>query len=557
MTNVMQMAHMGKASDIIRDMRVRSLYSNYYFVKVVLNYAELTDYFHQVEMEGFLDRWSEGCTKQWIEWSRGFFKSTCFTIGTGIWIVLPVTDEDTDYALYKLKIPEELWFQRVKLHNRNARQLLAFETQTNADKKIKEIKWHFEEQELFRATFPEIAYQPSHPYTWTNNCLIIQREGEAARHPEGTFEAIGVGGTLQSRHYDIVWEDDLVGKDATESDVIMQKTIRWHGLMHGAFTDAARQVRFGVSNRWGYNDLNSHIRANEPDFIFHTRSAWSINEETGQETPTFPIDGLGKERFTMEALYKIEHSGSMTPYDFSCQYMNSPRLPGERAANLSAIHRYKVEGGKIKCSCGVECWPESLDRFGHYDPFNAKVTSVSRPAIVTVGTLYDKHIFLLESFTTRGNYDKIYQKLFEMNDRWMWKVFTYEDVGHQNMTEYHIRQMEKNPTHLEMHKKFNRIVGIPPGVRSKADRVAQGLLPLIDHGKFSIRDTHKEFLSQLETFPNKVLDHDYDLLDALNQGATMPWSFPLNEDQLDEYKRGEDEVIKHLGTPYSHMEFYA
>lgn len=556
MTNVMHMAETGRASDIIRDMRVRSLFSNYYFVKVVLNYPELTDYFHQVEMESFVDRWAEGYRKQWIEWTRGFFKSTCFTIGTGIWIVLPVTENDTDYAINKLQIPEDLWFKRISLHNQNVRQLMAFETMANATKKIKEIKWHFEENTLFRAAFPTIIPPATRENTWTNDCLIIPRIGESARHPEGTFEAMGVGGTLQSRHYDIVWEDDLVGKDATESDTIMQSTIRWHGLLHGAFVDATRQVRFGVSNRWGYNDLNSHIRANEPDFIFHTRSAWSLDPNDGVEVPTFPIDGTGKTRFTMEELDRIQHNGSMTAYDFSCQYLNSPVLPGDRQCNLSALHRYRVEGGQIICSCGSKFWPEALYRFGHYDPFNAKgVGSTSCPAIVTVGTSWDKHVFLLEYFITRGTYERIYQQIFKQNNKWRWKVFTYEDVGHQNMTEYHIRQIERTHEHAKQNTKIHRIQAIKTGNRSKETRIREAFIPSIEHGKFSIRDSHKEFVSQLETFPNKVLQHDYDLLDCLAQGAALPWSYPLSEELEDEYKLKEDEFVKKLGQPYSHMEY--
>jgi hypothetical protein len=432
---------------------------------------------------------------------------------------------------------------------------MAFETQTNAEKKIKEIKWHFEENTLFRACFPEIAYLPTHPYTWTNNCLIIQREGEAQRHPEGTFEAMGVGGTLQSRHYDIIWEDDIVGKRAVESDLEMQSTVRWHGLLHGAFVDATKQIRFGVSNRWGYSDLNSHIRANEPDFLFHTRSAWHLDPEKGIEIPTFPIDGLGKERFTLEALEKIEHNGSMTRYDFSCQYLNSPILPGDRQVNLSSIHRYKVEGGKIKCNCGFEVWPESLYRYGHYDPFNAKVGSISCPAIVTIGTAWDKHIFLLEAFHTKGQYERIYQKIYEQNNTWRWRKFTYEDVGHQNMTHFHIRQMEKNPAHLEQNTRIAEIIGLPTRGKTKEVRIRESLFPYLEHGKFSIREAHKGFYSQLENFPNKMLDHDYDLLDAVAQGASLPWAYPLNEEQEEEYRAKEDEFLKELGKPYSQLEY--
>lgn len=556
MTDVLQLASEGKASDVMRDMRVRALYSNYYFVKVVLGYSRLTDYFHQVEMEDFLNRWSNGETKQAIEWSRGFYKTTCFTIGTSMWVTLPPTDNDNDYAIYKLRIPEEQWFNRIKLHNQNIRQLLAFETSDNAEKKIGHIKKEFEENDLFRSLFPEIAYDSTQNTTWNNTCLIIKRTGNHSKYMEGTFEAIGAGGALQSRHYDLVWEDDLIGKSAVESDAVMQKTIRWHGLLHGCFVDATRQVRFLVSNRWALNDLNSYIRANEPDFHFHTQSAWHLDPESGEEIATFPYDGDGEVMYTLENLQKIKNSGSMTPYDFSCQYLNSPRLPGENDEVLRLLHKFTVKEGRIECDCGAKWYPEQLSIYMHYDPYNAKgVSSTSCPAIVIVGLAPDKHVFLLDYWMNRGVYEAVYNKLYEYNDQWRPHTFTYEDVGHQNMTEFHIREVEKNPLHLKKHTKFPRIVPVPTKGREKSARIRDHFFPYIDQGKFSVRPSkHLAFTSMLENFPNKVLDHDYDLLDALAQGATI-WRYPLESDAIERDKEEEDKYLKELGKPYTQLEY--
>lgn len=535
------------------DMRVRSLWSPYYLSKVVLGYRELTDYFHLAESEVFIRNWASGICKQWIEWPRGFFKSTLFTVSTGIWIVCPVTDRDSEYALDKLGIPEDEWFSRANLHDQDATQLLAYETDTNSKKKVAEVRWHFEENELFRSLFPEIAYTGKEE-PWSNQCLKIRRAGYGKRLEEGTFEAIGVGGALQSRHYKIVWEDDLVGKKATESEVVMEGTIRWHGLLHGAFQDATRQIRWGVSNRWGYNDLNSHIRKNEPDFVFHTRKAIEYDED-GKAAPAFPVDGTGKERFTLDELRRIEHSGSMTSYDFSCQYMNSPKLPGESEFDANKLHEYRVESdGAIVCSCGDRAYPSALRRYMHYDPYNAKGNqSKSRPAIVVVGTNTTKHRYLLDYWETRGDYAKVYDKLFSMNDAWQPCLFTYEDVGHQNMTAFHIREMERNPNHRDKHLRFPRIEPAQTQGKAKEVRIRENLLTDIEKGGFSIRSKHRLFKEQLETFPNPVLDHDYDLLDATAQGRPF-WQFPLTQDEDDKQKRDDDEYTSNLGRPYGFTE---
>lgn len=543
--SILTLASHGKASDVIRDMRTRSLWSPYYFVKVVLGYNELSESFHLQEMERFVTRWATGARKQGIEWSRGFFKTTCYTIGCGIWGVLPVSEEDTTYALHHLGLTEEDWIARTSIHDQDATQLLAFETIGNSKKKLSIIKWHFEENTLFRTLFPEIAYQGTEN-PWNNECLRIRRVGARKRDAEGTFEATGVGVALQSRHYSRVWEDDLVGEKARKSTQVMEDTIGWHARLAGAFEDATQQTRFLVSNRWGYADLNSYVRANEPDFVWHTRSALEINPDSGEYEPVFA------ERFDLAALDKIKHSGSMTLYDFSCQFLNSPILPGEKEVSLDALHYYRVEeDGKIVCeTCKATFYASQLNRYVHYDPYNAKGGgSTSCPALVAVGSASDGHVFLLDSFTSKENYGKIYDKIFKMNDVWRPTLFTYEDVGHQNHCAFHIGEIGKTAEYKEKHKKFCRMQGVTTGNRSKEVRVREGLFPVIEKKKFAIRKSHTAFLKQLETFPHKQFDHDYDLLDALSQGANL-WKYPESTEARDAYRNTEDEYLRNFNQPY-------
>lgn len=541
MTDLLQIAAAGDADTLMRDLRVRSLWSPYYLTKVVLGYRELVPHLHLHDTELFIQRWLQGQRRQWIEWPRGFFKTTTFTIGCGIWIVCPVTDEDTEYALSKLKLPEEEWFARAALHDQDATQLYAFETDANSKKRVAEVRWHFEENSLFRACFPEIAYTGSED-PWNAQCLKIRRVGYGRRLEEGTFEAIGAGAALQSRHYKIVWEDDLVGKKAIESELEMQKTIRWHGLLNGAFENASTQIRFGVSNRWGYHDLNSHIRRTESEFVFYTRSAWEIGPD-GREIATFP------ERYSIDSLLEIRKS--MSPYDFSCQYLNSPQAPGENEVDEKGIHTYTVsEGGLLQCSCGKSYSPSGMFRGLHFDPYNAKGSrSCSRPALVAVGCTSDKHVFLFDYYISRGSYEAIFQQLFTMNDRWKPHIFTYEDVGAQNMVEHHIREMQRRPDFTN--RRFPRIEAVGTGNKPKEIRIRDHFIPVLTRYNFSYRTSQQHFIESLRTFPHPVPDHDYDLLDALAQGALF-WRFPAGEDREKEEKQENDSYLAQLGQPYSH-----
>ena len=548
MTDILQLASSGQADKVRLDQRVRALYSPFYFIKVVLGYKKLVAHLHQHDLELFVDRWAAGATEQAVEWPRAFFKTTTFTVGVGMWVVLPVTDEDTNYALNELNIPEDQWFNRVKLHDQDATQLYAFEVETNAKKKINIVKWHFEENETFRWLFPEIAYTGSEN-PWNSSCLRIRRVGERRKDPEGTFEAIGVGGSLQSRHYKIIWCDDLVGERARSSSTEMENTIGWYQRLEGAFENATRKIRFLVSNRWGYADLNSWVRKNEPNVPFYTRAAWELID--GERTAIFP------EEYSMEELLKIQNK--MSKYDFSCQYLNSPVMPGESEVDGGKLHFYTVDDdGLIKCSCGNSYRSSQMYRYLHYDPYNAKGGgSKSCPALVIVGLTSDEHHFILDYYVTQENFNKLYDQIFRMNDTWRPRLFTYEDVGHQTLTEHHIKTVAKTTEYKAAgHRTFPRIEGITTGNRQKEQRIRDGLFPIIEKKKFAVRKKHVTLLDMIETFPHKQLNHDYDLLDAITQGTMKTkaggrvWRYPTTSDADVGAVNAEDEYLRHFNEPY-------
>lgn len=557
-TNIIELAATGSIDDVMLDMRVRSLFSLYYFSRVVLGYQRLVQHLHGELGELFLSRWENGANKQAIEVARGHFKTSFFTISGSVWIVLPVRDEDTEYALERLKIPPDLWFKRVKLHDRNATQLLAFENITNSMRKIKEIKWHFEENQLFRAVFPDIAYTGEEAI-WKHDCLKIRRTGPDARKGEGTFQAIGVQGALQSMHFNIMWEDDCVGLAATNSEAVMEDTIQWHGLLNGALEyDPGKPqfpARFLVSNRWGYHDLNGWVRKHEPDVIFHTHSAIRYNSQ-GEEESTFP------EEFPLQKLWTIRDSNSMTKYDFACQYLNSPVPPGEQEIGTDKLHFWTSEpDGLIKCSCGYSVYPSQLYRHMQYDPYQARgARSKSCPAVGVTGCGprqsgdFKNHVFLLQTYTTKGTYGNIFDTLFTFNDKWAPHSFGYEDVGSQNMVEFYIRQQERRADWTR--RRFPTITGDKPKGKGMEIRVRDYLFPVLrgdGNRAFSLHKSSTLVLNQLDTFPFPVFDHDYDILDMLAYSA-LHWRFPPGDEERRREKAAEQTVLDKLGVPYSHYE---
>lgn len=540
----------------LQEWRCHSIYTPFFFIRNVLSNLDIIQRIHGADIELVLNRLSAGERKQFIEWPRRFMKTSTFTTGLSMWFILPSTEEDRRYGIEVLGMSPKRWDRLAALRNRNYSQLICFETVSNAQMKLGEIRWHFESNDLFKSIFPELAYRKGLDTPWNNEGFRIGRTGAAAKIAEGTFDAAGVGVALQSRHYDIFWLDDLVGEDARNSELVMEKTIDWVGRLTGAEKLGAKTWWFGVSNRWGFNDLNSALR-NNPTWVFFTRAAWMVTED-GDRQALFP------EKYPLEVLDEIKHDfvyikKEGTEEDFYAQFLNDPRPPGERNVEVGKIHRFKVDlRNEILCSCGARFHPQNLNRYILFDPFNAKgnTRSKSAPALAVVGLAHDKHVFLLEAFQNRSTtQSKLLDKCFEFNDRWDVLKFVYEDVGAQNMWEMVLRKEQQSKEFKDAkHRPIRSIVAV--GVKNKPldVRVRDYLVPVLESrpgvGTFAVREGHTLLFDMLDTFPHSVPGHDYDLLSALAQGPLV-WQFPYAQEELRRYEREEEDYLEHFNSPYS------
>ena len=537
--DILTLASEGRAEDVWRSTRVRALYSPFYFSKVVLGYTKLTTSLHLPELELFASRWSRGYNRQVVQWPRAFYKSTSFTISCAIWGALPVSPKDHAFAQRLFTGPTlDEWNRRAALHDQNVLQVIAFETEANAIKKGREIRWHYERNEFFRSLFPEIAYTGKES-SWTDKSLKQRRVGERERSDEGTFEFIGVGGALQSRHFDRMWLDDLVGKAARDSQAVMSATLEWFDLLYGNFVSAKirDQTRFVIGNRWAFNDLNSHIAERQPDVAFYTRAAVEI-DENGVEYASCP------EILDLEDISRLRRE--MSTVDFSCQYLNNPISSDQADLTADHLHTYTVSNGTLTCSCGDTAHINSCRRYMHYDPYTAKATSTSRPALVVTAVSPTSHVYILHTYMRRETYSAIFDNIFDLADRWRVDSFTYEDVGAQNMTEFYIRQRARaSKTH------FPPITALKVGGKSKETRIRDYLFPVIRAGRMSVHPSNAIIGSMLAAFPSHSFDHDYDILDALAQGATV-WRAPLSSEATEAIRTSDAAALAALSTPYTY-----
>jgi hypothetical protein len=501
----------------LRLMRVNALGSLYYFIKVGLQRKRLTDSLH--------GPWCKSLEREHIkdvyELPRDHFKSTICSEGFPIWRVLPFSQQDE--ADFRTLGYDDAFIRFMqKMHRQDSRNLLVAENIGNAAKLGSRIAGHYQSGSIFRALFPEVL--PDSSCTWSAYSLHHKRTQGAAPHGEGTFDFLGVGGALQSRHYDgILIQDDIVGRKAIESISIMDKTIEYHQLLPGAFEnpdDALHENdEFVVGNRWGYTDLSAHIREHESWFNVVTHSALggccAIHPA---DQPIFP------QEFSFDKLLRLK--ARLGTYHFSCQFLNNPAAPENADFKADWLNYYSLVEDKLgtkwivhEAKNGVVRPDIKLERLAigmTVDPNHSGNAGLGRcrHAIPVVGITSDNQWYLLDYFAEGSSYDKFYAKIYELAAKWKLRKCGVETVASQRYIKHHIETMNRLQGHTLRIIELKGEVEGPDGemTRKKEWRIRNVLAPVFEGERLWVQHKHQDFISEYTTFPRGKY---VDLLDAM------------------------------------------
>lgn len=556
--------------------KANSLMDLYYFSTVVLGkhrFSKNPDKARNLHYQMCLTVMKDGL-KDGIEVPRDHFKSTVYSECFPCWRALPFGRREEDFftsiGYSDLYIT---WMHRT--HSQDIRILLVSETIVNARKLGTRIANHYENNTFFRHLFPEIM--PTEKETWTNESLHQLRTPAGRGQGEGTFDFIGVGAALQSRHYNVIVEDDLVGREARKSSVVMADTIDYHQILVGATDrDPDNPGRdfdeIVVGNRWSHDDLNSHIRAEEPYFNWTTHSA------LGGCCSLHPFgECIFPEEWTKELLLKWKRR--LGSYHFSCQFLNFPIDPSKvkinvgdfRYFNLSKVNnalsvpkefppararlfdiapvmqyrtvlRHKVADGNVEPD--VYVLSPSYDRYMVVDP-NHGGSHIGqevgkdgrcRHAIAVTGVKRDpRRVHVLDQWAEACSIKAFVQKIFFFAVKWKLRKVYVEAVAAQKYLLYHLNEF------VEDHK-YERpeLAGItflplktPQHAGAKQERI-ENFIPMIE--------AHEIWLDEANCDKVKEEAESYgqrksliDLLDVLSYGPQI-WKFDtVNKDKVDDF----------------------
>lgn len=180
----------------------------------------------------------------------------------------------------------------------NVRILIASKTLANAMDFLKEIKGHFESNENFREVFGDWVGRKQ----WDERSIEINRRKSNAKEP--TIMTVGVDGAVASKHYDVLYPDDLVEEENSRTEHMRNKLKNWYyGVLLPCLEPADQSIpvrgQLRISGtRYHPEDLYNHLQHNEfrdsilviPAISPEDKSTWPVK---------FPIEFLREKRQNM------------------------------------------------------------------------------------------------------------------------------------------------------------------------------------------------------------------------------------------------------------------
>jgi len=410
-------------------------------------------------------------TRLMVTFPRTWFKSTICSIAYPIWRAI---------------------------NDPNVRILVVQNSYSNATKKLGAIKNIFEQNKLFRALYPEVL--PPTGNTWRNECLVVNR---TASHPEGTFEAAGVGTATTSRHYDEIIEDDTIApkkddmtgivQQPTQADI--EKAIGWHRQCHPLLIHPLKSRIIVVGTRWAERDLQGWIMENSSNYIHLSRSLY----EDDLGNPVRPESGghIVWNRFDKSVARELEKAEG--PYMFACLYMNLPTAAINQVFKRDWIRYY-----------------DNIDK--HADTYyvtsvdlaSAKKEETSDPDYVVVLTsaVVPKEHKIYVVHYTRGRLDpgETVNAILDHIRVYKPMEVLVESIGYQRTINYWLRKRMNQANIVAYIHELTSLQG------SKVERI-RGLQPYFADERVVIKPSMNELEQELLAFPKG--SHD-DLADALS-----------------------------------------
>lgn len=489
--------------------------SLYYLCKEVLGYKDLVGHVHG-DLCDFATNAKYGRFRQ-MTLPRSWFKTWVGTIGKAIWLTLP--DE------------EKLYQEIYPYKGSNVRILIASNVIDNAAKMIFKIKQEWMGNDRLQAAFPELI--PDFNKTrWSDHVAEVKRTLKAT---EGTYTAVGAGGSVISQHFDHIIEDDLIyarkddftGQELMPSQEDIDNAIGWHKLSYSLLANPVTGCIDNIGTRWAPQDLIWYIRKYEPQYncfeIAVTKDAqWPVPDDTFCNWP---------ERYSKVTSENIARTQGTKM--FETQYLNRPRATEDIVFLKEYVHQHDSldefpQGMEYKTIVDLAGWGDSK--------------GYARNVILTGAKDGKNHLWISRIDAGRYNPTEVIHKYKEHSRQFNSRIYVEEVQYQRAIRHFSKEEMERTGEWFNQER-------LPfDGRKGAKDLRIRALEPLVTNGGLHILGSMQHLMEELELYPNS---RTVDILDCL--GYLLRIAKPAEEEivveKVDPFSMGEiEKELKKLAS---------
>lgn len=495
----------------------------YYLCKVILGYKKL-----RPEVHGALCRFLDTATytRRMLLMPRSHYKTTISTIGQTIKDII---------------------------NDPEIRILLVADTGANAERFMLEIGNHFKHNELFRWLYPEVIPENFKQVRWNTKEIVVKRKSP---WKEPTVDAMGAGGGIESRHYEIIRADDLVTEKHIHSDTEMEKLIEWVGGMEPLLVNDVEGRIDYTGSRKKKGDLYEHIQSiyggnDEPIDIgpyakLKGRLALFSRSIIENGKLIFPWDAKKKSGVSWEYVRRMR---THDPERYHAQLANSPKGTGINVFRVEDLRYFRLTDKNIieaihdgKLLERVSVW--NLQRIVLYDPAVSERKGSSKQAIIVCAKGSGPFRYILETHIGHFAPDQAIKILLDMDKKWNPDFHSIESRAFQGSIKYWLYEKTSREG-IPM----PAIQEYPPKGSSRAimskDYHIRGLQPVVSNNLLWVQDDQIDLIDNIEFYPNVRWK---DPLDCLAQGLEY-WPFSVDEAAIAASKKGEREYLQRAFGP--------
>lgn len=391
---------------------------------------------------------------------RGAGKSTVGTVTKAIW--------------YLLKDP-------------NLRIVLASKSATNAQGFLREIKNHFEGNDRLREVFG-VYYDPYKVVKWDDTEIMVLPRTSTAK--EASVTCVGFGQTIVSKHYDVLFADDLVDEDNTRTPHMRDKLTTWfYKTLEPTIEPASKDVPFRgnrhiLGTRYHYDDQYGR---------------WIEGEYKNRHQIIPALDDQGRspwpEKWPAEEFLRRKRNAGLII--FNSQYQcDTEAMKGEvfKYDDCQMIEWDNVpERSKLRIYLGVDLaisQKQSADQF----------------AIVAIGIDKQNNVYVLDCFTGKLRFKEQTAMVIKFARKWK-PLRTGMETNAYQASQAEVSAEEANEKGLTLNIKARE---------TKDDKMTRAwqLTPRFeDKRMFFVKNRTEPVREQLVLFPAAKLKDLFDALD--------------------------------------------